>query len=123
MTNEETFTALEHAIAYLGDRDRFAVSILVEAHKAIGPMGQVPSWETINTVTALDKTITLYRAKDSWMAHYSGPDSEDIRKLFGTVDLPCAFTPEFEASRVLAAISKLNPAYLVLLEANEPETL
>ena len=55
MDNEQAFTILEHAIAYLsthgyldtsGDAEAIAtLYTLYEAHKAIGPRGQIPSWE------------------------------------------------------------------------------
>ncbi len=57
MTNERALTMVEHAIQYLSGffgnlyyvSDDPCVSLalatLYEAHKAIGPMGQIPSWE------------------------------------------------------------------------------
>ena len=52
VSNEECYTILEHAIDYLetlgypDDSILAAVQTLREAHKAIGPLGQIPSWET-----------------------------------------------------------------------------
>lgn len=51
-TNEQVLTLLEHAIAHNeaatnadNGNDRFdACHILIEAHQAIGPCGQIPSW-------------------------------------------------------------------------------
>lgn len=57
MTNEQAFTMLEHAVEYIkneypwtNERGQYlvfnqTVNTLVEAHKAIGPLGQIPSWE------------------------------------------------------------------------------
>jgi hypothetical protein len=55
-TNEDAFLMLEHAIEYLINSDEYwqdagyldverALTTLREAHKAIGPLGQTPSWE------------------------------------------------------------------------------
>jgi hypothetical protein len=52
VTNEEAFTMVEHAIDYLGTRGYpddgilLAVCTLRDAHKAIGPYGQIPPWES-----------------------------------------------------------------------------
>ena len=53
MTNEDAYEAIEHAIEYVerntnadNGNDCFdAVHLLIEAHKAVGPLGQIPSWE------------------------------------------------------------------------------
>jgi hypothetical protein len=57
MTNEKALTMVEHAIDYLSgffgnwyyntddDAVLLAIGTLHEAHKAIGPLGQIPSWE------------------------------------------------------------------------------
>lgn len=51
VTNEEALTMVEHAISYLSTRGYpddsilLAIGTLYEAHKAVGPLGQVPSWE------------------------------------------------------------------------------
>lgn len=57
MDNERALTMLEHAIdSLIDDREDFwyklspsvldwAIVTLREAHKAIGPLGQIPSWE------------------------------------------------------------------------------
>lgn len=55
-SNEDILTTLEHAIDYLsGFGARYymsndssvslAIEMLYEAHKAVGPTGQIPSWE------------------------------------------------------------------------------
>lgn len=52
-TNESVYETLEHAIKHVESRtnadngnDQFdAAHILIEAYQAIGPCGQVPSWE------------------------------------------------------------------------------
>jgi hypothetical protein len=57
MTNEQAFTMIEHAIVHLKQSDAYwdneeylpterAINTLYEAHKAIGVLGQIPSWET-----------------------------------------------------------------------------
>jgi hypothetical protein len=43
--SELSLTLIEHAIEHLPDSDTSAVSVLLEAYKAIGPLGQTPSWE------------------------------------------------------------------------------
>jgi rubredoxin len=54
VTNEDALTMLEHAIDYLGTRGypddgiMLAIGTLYEAHKAVGPLGQIPSWERRN---------------------------------------------------------------------------
>ena len=53
MTNEWALVMIEHAIEHVrlqtnadNGNDQFdANSILIEAHKAVGPYGQIPSWE------------------------------------------------------------------------------
>lgn len=53
MTNEYAFTVLEHAIEHVrqatnadNGNDQFDAShMLIEAWQAIGPSGQIPSWE------------------------------------------------------------------------------
>jgi hypothetical protein len=59
MTNEQVLTMLENAIDHLLYSDEYwhnedylaierAMTTLREAHKAVGPLGQVPSWERAN---------------------------------------------------------------------------
>jgi hypothetical protein len=53
LTNEDACTVLEHASKHIleatnadNGNDQFdAAHILIEAHKAVGPWGQIPSWE------------------------------------------------------------------------------
>ena len=53
MNNETILATIEHAIEHVrantsadNGNDQFdAAHILIEAHQAIGPRGQVPSWE------------------------------------------------------------------------------
>ena len=51
VSNEEAYAIVEHAIDYLSTRGYpcdailAAIDTLHEAHKAIGPLGQIPSWE------------------------------------------------------------------------------
>jgi hypothetical protein len=56
MSNEQALTIIEHAINHLKLSDAYwhnedylgierAITILHEAHKSIGPLGQIPSWE------------------------------------------------------------------------------
>ncbi len=45
LNNETAFMLIEHAIGHLDASDTDAIAILTEAYKAIGPLGQIPSWE------------------------------------------------------------------------------
>jgi hypothetical protein len=47
MKYETAFTLLEDAIYHLPVSDVDAIAILKEAWKAIGPLGQTPSWEVV----------------------------------------------------------------------------
>jgi len=57
MDNETVSTMLEHAIEHERQSSWYwdnvyylfserAINTLLEAHKAVGPLGQIPSWET-----------------------------------------------------------------------------
>ena len=63
------------------------------------------------------KLITLYQANGVWMANFSGPGSDDIRKLFGGTEIPTPFQDSMEEDRVYREIQHLNPGYTVMLEA------
>jgi hypothetical protein len=52
------------------------------------------------------KNIKLFARNGAWIARTD--DAEAIR-LFGTPDLPTAFTAQTDADQVLAAIQRLNP--------------
>lgn len=45
LNNETAFMLIEHAVGHLSVNDTEAIAILTEAYKAIGPLGQIPSWE------------------------------------------------------------------------------
>jgi hypothetical protein len=60
-------------------------------------------------------TIELHLTRDGWMARHSGPGSEVIAELFGTRDIPTAFTAAAAGSAVLGEIRRLNPEADVIL--------
>ncbi len=61
LNNETAFMMIEHAIGHLNASDTDAIAILTEAYKAIGPLGQIPSWESEGERTA----AILYRFASS----------------------------------------------------------
>lgn len=61
------------------------------------------------------KLITLHRGARSWFARFSGPEEQRIRQLFGTTDICTAFLAAADPDEVHAAIAKLNPDYLVVI--------
>lgn len=65
MTNESALTMVEHAIEHLRQSDAYwhnedylpterAINTLFEAHKAVGPLGQIPSWEQDSPLDCFD---------------------------------------------------------------------
>jgi hypothetical protein len=80
LTNEQALTSLEHAIEYVrlstnadNGNDQFdAAHILIEAHQAIGPCGQIPSWMFThirrNAAITLEHAIARlgYYGADGW---------------------------------------------------------
>ena len=58
-------------------------------------------------------TITLYRTADCWMARSTDPQ---VRKLFGTDELPTAFAARVPGDKVLREIRRLNPDAAVSLD-------
>lgn len=53
--------------------------------------------------------IILIRYKDGWKAKYVGNYARQIKKLFGTDELPTAFTQYADAETVRQEIQRLNP--------------
>ena len=52
------------------------------------------------------KNIKLFAQNGAWIAR---TDDAEVVRLFGTPDLPTAFTTRTDADQVLAAIQRLNP--------------
>jgi hypothetical protein len=52
------------------------------------------------------KNIKLFPQNGAWIAR---TDDAEVVRLFGTPDLPTAFTAQTDACQVLAAIQRLNP--------------
>jgi len=59
--------------------------------------------------------ITLSRSGTGWMATHTGPHAADIIRLFCTVTIPTAFTPQADPQMVLREIQANNPDALVVL--------
>jgi hypothetical protein len=53
------------------------------------------------------KNIKLFPRNGAWIAR---TDDAEVIALFGTPDLPTAFTTRTDADQVLAAIQSLNPS-------------
>ena len=53
------------------------------------------------------KNIKLFPRNGDWIAR---TDDTEVIRLFGTTDLPTAFTTRTDADQVLAAIQSLNPS-------------
>ena len=64
-------------------------------------------------MTTTTNRIDLHVDGDSWMAAYSGPHADEVRRLFGTTTLPSSFRATATGSRVLARIRELNPGVIV----------
>jgi hypothetical protein len=58
------------------------------------------------------KNIKLFPKNGAWIAR---TDDAEVIALFGTPDLPTAFTDRTDADQVLAAIQRLNPGANVLI--------
>lgn len=65
----------------------------------------------------MQSTIYLARTAQGWVARAYGPYGEDIKRLFGTNELPTAFTANASPALVLDQISRLNPDCEVRLAA------
>lgn len=50
---------------------------------------------------------------DGWMATYQGPHAQEIIDLFGTHQLPTAYTDAMGAREVQAKVEALNPGVFV----------
>jgi hypothetical protein len=61
--------------------------------------------------------ITLFQGPNAWMAHFSGPYADFVRRAFGTEILPTAFTIQATEADVYAAMVQMNPGFIVMLEA------
>ena len=65
--------------------------------------------------------ITLYRNVDGWHADMSAATgAAETRLLFGTDQLPIAFTPGAYWQDIQRAIATLNPSDEVLVDIPEP---
>ena len=60
-----------------------------------------------------DKMLTLYKANGSWMVR---TEEKRIFELFGTYDLPTAFTDAADPEMVRAEIQQLNPGKKVVIK-------
>lgn len=65
----------------------------------------------------MKSTIYLARTAQGWVARAYGPYGEEIRRLFGTNELPTGFTVNASSSFVLTEIARLNPDCEVKLAA------
>jgi hypothetical protein len=54
-------------------------------------------------------TIILKRSENCWIAHHEGDRADELQELFGTTDIPTAFTEKADPEIVLAEIRRLNP--------------
>jgi hypothetical protein len=61
------------------------------------------------------KNIKLFARNGAWIAR---TDDAQVIALFGTPDLPTAFTTRTDAGQVLAAIKSLNPNANVSISPN-----
>lgn len=66
-------------------------------------------------------TITLSLAPHGqlgqvWIAEFSGPEAEDIRRACGTTSIPTAFTYHCPPEKVKRAIQDLNPLADVIIK-------
>lgn len=60
--------------------------------------------------------ITVRRTSTGWSADFAQhPDGPRIQKLFGTTELPTAYTPRAEPEYVLEKIQARNPEAVVLV--------
>jgi hypothetical protein len=60
-------------------------------------------------------TLTLRRRASSWTVQWEGPMASVIRSLFGTDEIPTAYTALADADTVRAAIARLNPNDIVFV--------
>ena len=68
-----------------------------------------------STTVCRVNVITLYRARDLWVARHSGAAARSLVDLFNTDTLPTAYRASADAERVLLAIQALNPDWIVEL--------
>lgn len=69
-------------------------------------------------------TITLSIAPHGqlgrvWVAEFSGPEAEDIRRCCGTASIPTAYRASMSAERVRMRIQRLNPLADVIIVERE----
>lgn len=57
--------------------------------------------------------ITLSISRGSWVATYSGPHAEPIKRLFGSATIPTAFTSQASIETVSREIKRLNPGTVI----------
>ena len=59
--------------------------------------------------------ITVFIENSQWMARYTGEDSSEITRLFGTDTIPTAFLARATATHVRLEIARLNPGWDVVI--------
>jgi hypothetical protein len=66
--------------------------------------------------TFMVNTLIVFASNNSWMVDFRHtPEAAKIIDLFGTSAIPAPFTTEAPVEKVLAAVSKLNPQYAVVV--------
>jgi len=60
--------------------------------------------------------ITVYRGRFSWMTRHTDPE---VKKLFGTDEIPTMYQITMSDEKVLAELRRLNPDRLVSLGIRE----
>jgi hypothetical protein len=65
------------------------------------------------------KEIKLWRTSREWMTamYVDGAPDPEVVELFGTHEIPTAFTAKADLDTVVAVICKLNPGVAVTVEA------
>jgi hypothetical protein len=82
MTNEQALTTIEHAISYLLTSNQThaeindACDILYAGHKAIGPLGEIPSWEPIKNTFEVKSPKNLDTIERTWRKNGTHPLTE-----------------------------------------------
>ena len=61
-------------------------------------------------------TILVTRSARGFDATFSGPEAENVIRLFGTNVIPTAFTPKARIETVMSELQRLNPGALVITD-------
>ena len=61
------------------------------------------------------KLIILKRTPQGWIAKFIGEGADEIQNLFGTTEIPTAYTAQANGIDVKEAIQKLNPEHTIRL--------